>query len=432
MAKYTGMILTNNGKELLARAIIAQELITFTKAEIGNGDLLPEELPEELTGLKGSFKVLNITSTTVLEDGAFRVRVAFDNAGIVSDTYLKEIGVFARGEDGIEVLYSYCSATDPDLIPGEESGVIERVEDLITYISNATTINAIIDQSNVYATIKDLTDGLDTKENKFTKNSGFNRVKSDSVSLDDTNTIGTSKAVKIAYDKGIEAKNIADGKEPAIGTKKSGFNLEKSDIYTGNDPAVLTSQKALYDALATVLKLTGGTLTGDLTISKGTNVMSQLKFIEDGGKYGGIFQYDGVENIIKIKGIESNVEKDAISFPRNPTAIGLKYMGNQIYHEGNKPSASDIGALADSGHLLSNNGFQKLSNGLIIQWGTVSSTSDGSQSFSFPLTFPNSCFSVTFDGFAVNQPTLTTSGFTFDRWDNYGGIQLRTYIALGY
>lgn len=223
MAKYTGMILTNKGKELLARAIIAQELITFTKAEIGNGDLLPEELPEELTGLKGSFKVLNITSTTVLEDGAFRVRVAFDNAGIVSDTYLKEIGVFARGEDGIEVLYSYCNTDDPDLIPGEGSGVIERIEDLITYISNATTINAIIDQSNVYATIKDLTDGLDTKENKFTKNSGFNRVKSDSVSLDDTNTLGTSKAVKIAYDKGIEAKNTADGKEPAF-LKNSGFN----------------------------------------------------------------------------------------------------------------------------------------------------------------------------------------------------------------
>ncbi|ADO82802.1 phage baseplate protein [Ilyobacter polytropus] len=196
MAKYTGMILTNKGKELLARAIIAQELITFTKVEIGSGDIFPEELPEELTGLKVSFKVLNITSTTVLEAGKFRVRVAFDNAGIVSDTYLKEIGVFARGEDGIEVLYSYCNTDDPDLIPGEGSGVIERVEDLVTYISNATTINAIIDQSNVYVTIKDLADGLATKEDEFNKNSGFNKNKSDSYSLDDSNVIATSKALK--------------------------------------------------------------------------------------------------------------------------------------------------------------------------------------------------------------------------------------------
>ncbi|WP_319370612.1 phage baseplate protein [uncultured Ilyobacter sp.] len=254
MAKYTGIILTNKGKELLARAIIAQELITFTKVEIGSGDILPEELPEELTGLKGSFKVLNITSTTVLEDGAFRIRVAFDNAGIVSDTYLKEIGVFARGEDGIEVLYSYCNTDDPDLIPGEGSGVIERVEDLITYISNATTINAIIDQSNVYATIKDLTDGLNTKENKFTKNSGFNRAKSDSVSLDDTNTIGTSKAIKIAYDKGVEAKNTADGKEPAF-VKNSGFNKNKSDSYSLDDSNVLATSKALKDGLATTFKI---------------------------------------------------------------------------------------------------------------------------------------------------------------------------------
>ena len=160
MAKYTGMVLTAQGKDLLARAIISQEVITFTKVEIGKGDLLPEDIQEELTALKDSFKILSITSTAVLEEGSFRVRVAFNNAGVTSDTYLKEIGIFARGEDGVEKLYSYCHTDSPDLIPGEGSGVMERVEDLITYISNATTINAVIDESNIYATIQDLNEGL--------------------------------------------------------------------------------------------------------------------------------------------------------------------------------------------------------------------------------------------------------------------------------
>ncbi|UUV18057.1 tail fiber protein [Fusobacteria bacterium ZRK30] len=205
MAKYTGTILTNKGKELLARAILG-EVITITKAEIGKG-IIPEETnKEDLTSLVETFKTLSITSTTVLEAGNYRVRVAFNNKGITEDTYLREIGIFARGEDGIEVLYSYCDTAAPDLIPRESSGALERVEDIITYISNASTINAVIDQSNVYATIKDLVDGLATKEDKFTKNDGFNKNKSDAVNSDDSNTLATSKAVKVAYDKAVECK----------------------------------------------------------------------------------------------------------------------------------------------------------------------------------------------------------------------------------
>jgi len=174
MAKYTGNILTNLGKDLLARAVIGGEVITFTKVELGKG-VIGGGSQEEFTELIDSFKVLPITSTEKLEGGGYRVRTAFSNSGITEDTYLREIGVFARGEDGIELLYSYCNTDTPDLIPAEGSGVLERVEDIITYISNAANINAVIDQSKVYMTIKDLTEGLATKEDKFSKNTAFNK-----------------------------------------------------------------------------------------------------------------------------------------------------------------------------------------------------------------------------------------------------------------
>ena len=38
---------------------------------------------------------------------------------------------------------------------------------------------------------------------------------------------------------------------------------------------------------------------------------------------------------------------------------------------------------------MNNNGYVKFLNGLIIQWGT------GSGNISFPIPFPNRCFSVT-------------------------------------
>jgi len=195
MAKYTGNILTNLGKDLLARAVIGGEVITFTKVELGKGVIVGGS-QEEFTELIDSFKVLPITSTAKLEGGSYRVRAAFSNSGIVEDTYLREIGVFARGEDGVEILYSYCNTDTPDLIPAEGAGVLERVEDIITYTSNATNVNAVIDQSKVYATIKDLTEGLAEKEDKFLKNSGFNLDKSDSYSLNDSNKLATSKALK--------------------------------------------------------------------------------------------------------------------------------------------------------------------------------------------------------------------------------------------
>ncbi len=173
MAKYLGNALTNLGKDLLARSVASKETITFTKVELGKGVFNGNS--EELAELVESFKVLDITGTTKLEGGSYRVRAAFNNVGMTEDIYLREIGLFARGEDGVEILYSYCYTDTPDLIPAEGSGVIERVEDIITYISNAANINAVIDQSKVYVTVKDFIEGLAGKEDSFNKNTAFNK-----------------------------------------------------------------------------------------------------------------------------------------------------------------------------------------------------------------------------------------------------------------
>jgi len=215
MAKYIGTILTKKGKDLLVRATLG-EVITFTKVEIGKGIIPEGTIKEDLVSLIETFKTLSITSTTVLEAGNYRVRAAFNNSGISEDTYLREIGLFARGEDGIEVLYSYCDTATPDLIPRESSGILERVEDIITYISSAGTVNAVIDQSNVYVTIKDLTEGLLTKENKFTKKSGFNLVISHVVDSASKILVASALAVKTAYDKGLEALGLANTNKNAI------------------------------------------------------------------------------------------------------------------------------------------------------------------------------------------------------------------------
>ena len=45
---------------------------------------------------------------------------------------------------------------------------------------------------------------------------------------------------------------------------------------------------------------------------------------------------------------------------------------------------------------LATNGYTKMPNGLIIQWGTVTGSSAGgsNQTITFPIAFPNACLNV--------------------------------------
>ena len=209
MARYNGTKLTNAGKELLLRAINGEGL-TFTKVQVGNGILSEGEIVEELSGLMQPFKDVSIAKTDILENGAYRVRCIFNNSGLDTDKELREIGLFAKGKNNTEVLYSYTNTDNPDTIPGEKFGTISRTEDILTYISNAASINALIDESIVYATLADLGDTvtnfnqiivdvnleIEGKEDKLIKKSGFNLEKSDSYNLDRSDLLATCKALK--------------------------------------------------------------------------------------------------------------------------------------------------------------------------------------------------------------------------------------------
>ncbi|WP_028856942.1 hypothetical protein [Psychrilyobacter atlanticus] len=368
MAKYTGTVLTNKGKELLARAILG-EAIVFTKVEIGKGILPLGTDKEALTSLIDSFKILSITSSSKLPNGGYRIRISFNNKGFIEDTYLREVGVYARGEDGVEILYSYCNTDTPNLIPNESSGVIESVEDIITYISSAATINAVIDQSNVYATIKDLVEGLATKEDKFNKNDAFNKsfgtitgtvmegdkrasdlggepafTKKDAFNRSFSHVISsTSKilvasayAVKIAYDKGAaaltkatsaqntansaqtkanQAYTLASEKEPKF-IKNSGFNLNITHLVNSTSKVLVASALAVKIAYDKGLEALGLANTNKNAIQNNT---------------------EQIENLTKVVKVSGSDFQKLISIPyptgftRNNCKVSFQDMGSVVH-----------------------------------------------------------------------------------------------------
>jgi hypothetical protein len=83
----------------------------------------------------------------------------------------------------------------------------------------------------------------------------------------------------------------------------------------------------------------------------------------------------------------------------------------------------------------STNGYTKLPNGLILQWGSAANTTT---SYSFATTFPNACLQVlpqfNWSAGGVNAPyvqvvSMSTSGFTAGTPSGVGSL---TWIAIGY
>lgn len=102
--------------------------------------------------------------------------------------------------------------------------------------------------------------------------------------------------------------------------------------------------------------------------------------------------------------------------------------------------ASTGTVLADTGSSLSANGYQKLSSGLIMQWGTTPSIgTDSSYAVTFPIAFPTACVSVQVcgklgtitgaSGYSIGTGSYTTTAVTIY---NDSNPQTVAWFAIGY
>jgi hypothetical protein len=74
-------------------------------------------------------------------------------------------------------------------------------------------------------------------------------------------------------------------------------------------------------------------------------------------------------------------------------------------------------------------GYMKLVDGLLIQWGSFYSNTDGTQTVSFPTTF-TTVYTV-YTSLAASTITRTTSSFTVDRLNDLGN-STHYFVAIGY
>ena len=152
MAKFNGFILTEKGRELLAKGL-AGETITFTKMAIGDGTSLTSE--RERTSLVNQITTLPILNINVKRNGTCEINALLTNKSVTTGFYIKELGIFAHGNDNVEILYAYNISTSPDFVPPFSANNVVEIEYVDTIIvDQVANVTAVIDPSITYITKK--------------------------------------------------------------------------------------------------------------------------------------------------------------------------------------------------------------------------------------------------------------------------------------
>ena len=146
MAQFPLLKLTRTGQEMTGMSQGGGKL-TFVRVELGDGELKEGDSIETLTALKHGIMQLPLQGYQSEGNGKARLRFIVDNSALAAGFINREIGVFAKIENGAEQLYAYTNAGNyADWIPSKETPIDGDIVDLHIVIGNAP--NVVIETMN--------------------------------------------------------------------------------------------------------------------------------------------------------------------------------------------------------------------------------------------------------------------------------------------
>ena len=151
MAEFNSHIITNAGRNLLARALAGEGKVIFTKAAFGDqkhsGNL------REVTELKNKKLDLNVMNIRN-DNGTAVLTVQISNENVEQSFQTEEFGVYAKIEGDItEILYSYTTAVSADTFPNNRLGkTYESIQDIYMAISSDIEAEIYVRDGVIYLT----------------------------------------------------------------------------------------------------------------------------------------------------------------------------------------------------------------------------------------------------------------------------------------
>lgn len=150
MGAFKSAVITTKGQALLAKVVAGTTKLEFTKIKVSeqklSGDLA------SLTGI-GTIKQEEKVASVVRQNGAnVKVSASFSNETLGAGYYVRNIGLYANDPQDGEILYSISvadesTATADWMPPFNGIGVSSLLVDLVTAVSNASSVEVTVDPS---------------------------------------------------------------------------------------------------------------------------------------------------------------------------------------------------------------------------------------------------------------------------------------------
>ncbi|MFR8512467.1 hypothetical protein [Megasphaera sp.] len=162
MAKFANLTFTSQGTQMLVQAQNSHTL-TFTCGKLGSGVLTDTDDISKFTDLKSPKMTLPIVS--VDDSNEEKLVLTFDtsNTELEEGFVSREIGIFAKLDNGSEALYAYSNAgNNYDYIPSKDTPSDENRLVVNLVVSSSANISVQIDKSIVYTHKSDVEEMIST------------------------------------------------------------------------------------------------------------------------------------------------------------------------------------------------------------------------------------------------------------------------------
>lgn len=150
MGAFKSAVITTKGQALLAKVVAGTTTLNFTMVKISEQKLTGDLA--SLTGI-GTIKQSEKIASVVRQNGSnVKVSASFSNQTLGQGYYVRNIGLYATDPQEGEILYSISvadetTATADWMPPFNGIGVSSLLIDLITAVSNASSVSVTVDPS---------------------------------------------------------------------------------------------------------------------------------------------------------------------------------------------------------------------------------------------------------------------------------------------
>ena len=156
MGTYRSAVITAAGQNLVAESLTGGKAITFSNAKTSSYAYPEGTNLAELTDLQDIVQAEQPSMAQVINDNVVQVTARFSNENVESSYMIQTLGLYAKINDGDEVLFSVIQAITPDQMPAQNPvSPTAYIFNMQTAIQQASQVTVTVDPAGS-ATIQDI------------------------------------------------------------------------------------------------------------------------------------------------------------------------------------------------------------------------------------------------------------------------------------